>query len=268
MDKKIQKNNIVIPKKRLGQNFLSEIGVIQKLVAATAIQPGETILEIGPGTGNLTAELLKTGNPLLAIEKDREMVAILKEKFKDSKNFQLAEGDALAFDETKIAAPYKIAANLPFYMAAPLIRKFLESANLPDSLTVIVQKEVAQRICAQPPKMNLLANSVQFYAQPKIISYISKGCFWPAPKVDCAILHLAPLSREGERYNKTAVEKFFQTMKAGFSQPRKQLANNLTKELKLDKEKTNCWLLANNINPRQRPETLSIENWISLANSL
>ena len=85
MDKKIQKNNIVIPKKRLGQNFLSEIGVIQKLVAATAIQPGETILEIGPGTGNLTAELLKTGNPLLAIEKDREMVAILKEKFKDSK---------------------------------------------------------------------------------------------------------------------------------------------------------------------------------------
>ena len=134
MDKKIPKNTIVVPKKRLGQNFLSEIGIIQKLVAAAAAKPGETILEIGPGTGN----------PLVAIEKDREMVALLKEKFRDSNNFQLVEGDALDFDETKIPSPYKIAANLPFYMAAPLIRKFLESANLPESLTVIVQKEVAQ----------------------------------------------------------------------------------------------------------------------------
>ena len=268
MDNKIHQKKTVNPKKRLGQNFLSENGVIQKLVAAAAIQPGETILEIGPGTGNLTAELLKTGNPLVAIEKDREMVTLLKEKFQNSNNFQLVEDDALGFDETKIPSPYKIAANLPFYMAAALIRKFLESQNLPLSITVIIQKEVAQRICAQKPKMNLLANSIQFYAQPKIISYISKGCFWPAPKVDCAILHLVPFSREGERYRKTAVEKFFRTMKAGFSKQRKQLANNLAKELKIGKEKANGWLQENNIKPSQRPETLSIENWISLSNNL
>jgi len=268
MDQKPAKNYSVKPKKRLGQNFLSEIGVIQKLVAAADIQPGEIILEIGPGTGNLTNELAKTGNRLVAIEKDREMVAILKEKFNGFVNIELQNDDALSFNETVLTAPYKIAANLPFYLASALIRKFLESKNPPKSLTVIVQKEVAQRICAQPPKMNLLAASVQFYAAVKTISYISRGAFWPAPKVDCAILHIVPFPKEGERYGQASAQKFFRIMKAGFLQPRKQLAGNLARGLGIEKEEIKNLLIENGIDPRQRPETLAIENWIRLGNGI
>jgi len=251
----------IIPKKYLGQNFLSENGIIKKLVNAAEIRPQDTILEIGPGTGNLTAELSVTGNKVICIEKDPEMVEATKERFVDNHNIVVINSDALAFDEITIKPPYKIAANLPFYLTAPLIRKFLESTNPPESLTVIVQKEVAQRISAAIPKMTLLAVSVQFYATTRIISYISKGCFWPVPKVDCAILRIVPYIKEGERADKKFIDRFFRIVKSGFVQPRKQLANNLTKELKLDKEKTIAWLIKNNIKPNQRPETLSISDW-------
>jgi 16S rRNA (adenine1518-N6/adenine1519-N6)-dimethyltransferase len=264
MDSHILKNNSVHPKKGLGQNFLVQIGIIEKLVKAADIRAGETILEIGPGTGNLTAELAKTGNNLVAVEKDAAMVEILKEKFAGTKNVRILNGDALAFDIASVKPPYKIAANLPFYLTAPLIRKFLEDANPPVSLTVIVQKEVAQRIATAPPKMNLLAVSVQLYAAPKIISYVSRGCFWPAPKVDCAILQIIPHIKEGERIDNKFIDRFFQTVKAGFSQPRKQLANNLAKGLDLEKEKTAAWLIQNSIEPRQRPETLSVDDWKKL----
>lgn len=263
------------PKKRLGQNFLAQTGVIQKLAAAAGIRPGQAVLEIGPGTGNLTEQLAKTGNKIIGVEKDREMIPGLKQRFGNAGNVQIINDDALKFDETKILPPYKIAANLPFYLAAPLIRKFLESPNPPQSLTVIVQKEVAQRICAAPPKMNLLAAATQFYAAVKIIDYVSRGCFWPVPKVDCAILQITPYIYEGERAaggeprpygraNKKFVANFFRIVKAGFSQPRKQLANNLAKQLKLDKKTISKWLAANNIDPRQRPETLPLADWIKL----
>jgi 16S rRNA (adenine1518-N6/adenine1519-N6)-dimethyltransferase len=264
-DSNCQKKPGIKPKKRLGQNFLAQIGIIQKLVAAAAIQPGETVLEIGPGTGNLTAQLAKTGNKIIAAEKDPEMTAILKEKFNGAKNVEILAGDALKFDETEIAAPYKIAANLPFYLAAPLIRKFLESPNPPLSLAVIVQKEVAQRICSQPPHMNLLAISVQFYATPKIIGYVSKGNFWPVPKVDCAILRIIPKTYEGERTDPKFIASFFKIAKAGFSHPRKQLASNLGRGLGLSREAVDSWLTKNRLAPGQRAETLSVENWIGLA---
>jgi 16S rRNA (adenine1518-N6/adenine1519-N6)-dimethyltransferase len=267
MDSHILKTNSVHPKKGLGQNFLVQIGIIEKLVKAADIRAGETILEIGPGTGNLTAELAKNGNDLVAVEKDAAMVDILQKKFAGANNVRILNGDALAFDIARVKPPYKIAANLPFYLTAPLIRKFLENANPPASLTVIVQKEVAQRIAAAPPKMNLLAVSVQFYAAPKIISYVSRGCFWPVPKIDCAILQIVPYIKEGERIDDEFIAKFFQIVKAGFSQPRKQLANNLAKELNLEKEKTAAWLKQNGIDPRQRPETLSVNDWKKLTQS-
>jgi 16S rRNA (adenine1518-N6/adenine1519-N6)-dimethyltransferase len=262
---KLTKNKLIIrPKKRLGQNFLNEIGIIQKLVSTANIKTGETILEIGPGTGNLTDELLKTGNGLIAIEKDPDMIATLKEKFKESPSLELISADVRYFDETKIASPYKIVANLPFYLTAPLIRKFLESKNPPLSLAIIVQKEVAQRICSAPPKMNLLAVCVQFYATAKTIGYISKGCFWPVPKVDCAILQIVPLPRQGERADARFITEFFKIVKAGFSHPRKQLTNNLSKELKIEKKATENWLADNVIKASARAETLSINNWIML----
>jgi len=265
LEKTGEKKATVSPKKRLGQNFLTEVGIINKLVAAAGIEPGQTILEIGPGTGNLTEKLLETGNKVLAVEKDEEMISLLETRFTGKSNFELRQGDALEFDETAIKPPYKIAANLPFYLTAALIRKFLESKNPPESMTVIVQKEVAQRVCAAPPDMNLLAAAVQFYADTKIISFISKGCFWPMPKVDCAILHIAPHSGAGEAGNEKSSREFFTVMKAGFLQPRKQLAGNLAKGLKISKTLAEEKLRQNGIDPKQRAETLEIKDWLGLA---
>lgn len=244
---------------------MAEIGIIKKLINTAKIISGETILEIGPGTGNLTAELIKTGNPVTAIEKDRDMAEILREKFAAEKNFTLLFQNVLRFDETKIKPPYKIIANLPFYASAPIIRKFLESGNPPQSMSIIVQKEVAQRISAAPPKSNILATATQFYAQSKIIGNISKGCFWPAPKVDAAILLLTPLPKEGERADKKFIEKFFKIVKAGFSHPRKILAGNFAQELKIPREKIKTALARFDLPPSCRAENLSVQNWVSLA---
>lgn len=261
-----EKQTKIKPKKRLGQNFLTEVTVINKLVAAAAIEPGQTILEIGPGTGNLTEKLIETGNKVLAIEKDQEMIATLQTRFAGKTNFELRRGDILWFDETTVTPPYKVAANLPFYLTGALIRKFLESKNPPESMTVIVQKEVAQRVAATPPDMNLLAAATQFYAKPEIISYISKGCFWPAPKVDCAILKLTLYPKSGERSNAKFIKIFFAVMRAGFSQPRKQLGGNLAKGLKKSKAEIEAVLKRNGIYSKQRAETLTMENWSRLAN--
>lgn len=256
------------PKKRLGQNFLTETTVIDKLITAAAIEPNQTILEIGPGTGNLTEKLIGTGNKIMAIEKDPEMIAALQTRFADKTNFELRRGDILEFDETTIEPPYKIAANLPFYLTGALIRKFLESKNPPESMTVIVQKEVAQRVCAKTPDMNLLAAATQFYAKPETISYVSKGCFWPAPKVDCAILKLTPYPKTGERGDVKFVKNFFTLMKAGFSQPRKKIAGNIAIGLGLDKETITNWLRVNSIDPGSRAERLTMAEWHNLTKSL
>jgi 16S rRNA (adenine1518-N6/adenine1519-N6)-dimethyltransferase len=262
------KKSKIRPKKRLGQNFLTQPGVTKKLVTAAALQPDETILEIGAGTGNLTVQLAQIGNKLIAVEKDPEMAEILKKKFGAAANAKILAADALLFDETKIKPPYKIVANLPFYAAAPLIRKFLESRNPPLLMSVIVQKEVAQRINARPPKMNLLAVSTQFYAATKMIGQVSRGCFWPAPKVDAAILQITPYIKEGKHADEKFIKRFFMVVRAGFSHPRKQLANNLAKELGLAKKRVGHWLAQNRIRPSQRPETLSMNDWINLGDSL
>lgn len=261
-------NETVAPKKRLGQNFLAQVGSAQKLIRAAEAGAEETLLEIGPGTGNLTAELVKTGNPIFAVEKDPDMAAILRKRFAGAKNFNLATADILKFDETKIPAPYRIIANLPFYAGAPIIRKFLESKNPPRAMALILQKEVAQRICARPPKMNLLALAVQFYAAPKIISYIAKGSFWPAPKVDAAILLLTLLPKTGERADRRFAQKFFAAARAGFSHPRKILAGNLAQGLKLPREKVVAALEKTNLSANCRAQDLPREAWIALARAL
>ncbi len=261
-------NKTAAPKKRLGQNFLTQTGIAKKLIWAAAIGAGETLLEIGPGTGNLTAELLKTGNPILAVEKDPDMAAILRQRFAGARNFNLVVADILKVDETKIPAPYRVIANLPFYAGAPIIRKFLESENPPRAMALILQKEVAQRICARPPKMNLLALAVQFYAAPKIAGRIARGAFWPAPKVDAAILTLTLLPKTGARADRRFVERFFEIARAGFSHPRKILAGNLAQELKLPREKIIAALEKTNLAPDCRAQNLPAEAWIALARDL
>ena len=277
------------PSKRFGQNFLIDKGVLEKIIEAANLQPEDIVLEIGPGLGTLTVELAKKVHPVkslrskfngagkvIAIEKDPKMVEILKETLKDFQNVEILQGDILKIPDSKfqILNLDKIVANLPYYIVSPVIRKFLESESPPKEMILMVQKEVAERICAEPPDMSLLAVSVQFYTKPEIISYVPKTSFWPQPKVDSAIIKIIPyphgririLRAEGKGCAFRML--FFKIVKAGFSQPRKQILNNLSKMLKLDKEKVKSWLLKNNIQPTQRAETLSIEDWLKLTKNL
>ncbi len=253
------------PLKRLGQNFLVNKGVAEKVSKAADLKPDDIVLEIGPGIGNLTQELAQRTKKVIAVEKDYKMCEILKETLKDYKNVEIIQKDILSYKLH--ATSYKIVANLPYYITSPVIRMFLEAENPPETMVLIVQKEVAQRICASPPRMNLLAVSVQFYAEPKIISYISKNSFWPSPKVDAAIIKIVPrCSAYGSALFR---EQFFRIVKAGFSHPRKQLVNNLStidlpNGVKLKKEQIKNHLLKNKIKPEQRAETLSIKDWLSL----
>lgn len=252
------------PSKGLGQNFLVDKTALKKVIEAAQIKPTDTILEIGPGMGNLTQELVKRAKKVIAVEKDGKMVEIMKETLGSLNNIEVIHEDALKL-KIQIQKPYRIVANLPFYITAPVIRKFLESETPPEEMILVVQKEVAQRICAKVPDMNLLAVSVQFYASPKILGYISKGSFWPSPKVDSTIIKISRINANLPRIN---ADLFFKIVKAGFTQPRKQLLNNLSKGLKMEKEKTTSWLSENNIQPAQRAETLNIEDWIRLAKSI
>ncbi len=255
----------VHPKKRLGQNFLIDKNVLGKIVRAGNITSKDIILEIGPGTGTLTRELVKKAKKVIAVEKDPAMVEILRKSFKDTKNLEIIQKDILKMDPPQ--KPYKVIANLPYYIVSPLIRKFLEAGRKPISMTLMVQKEVGQRICATPPRMSLLAVCIQFYSDPKIISYVSKKAFWPKPKVNSAIIEIKP------KLKIVPCETFFEVVKAGFCHPRKQILNTLSAKLALrtsskvksNKEKVRAWLLKNKIAPSQRPETLSVEDWIKLA---
>lgn len=258
------------PSKGLGQNFLIDAHVLEKIINSAEIKPSDTILEVGPGLGTLTKALAEKAGKVIAIEKDETMVKALKETLKDFSNVQIENCDILEFiGNWKLKTEsYKVVANIPYYLTSPLIRMFLEAKKRPDFMVLMIQKEVAQRICAEPPKMSILSVSVQFYAEPKIISYVSKNCFYPAPKIDSAIIKISPSSGLGETGgDRVSPGLFFRIVKAGFSQPRKKLASNLSKILKLKKEEVSIWLKKNNIQPTQRAETLTIENWSNLATS-
>jgi len=259
------------PSKKMGQSFLINKSALKKIVETAQLTPQDIILEIGPGIGTLTKELAEKAKKVIAIEKDGKMVEILKKTLENCRNVKIIHNDILKISNFKCSlrdalrvkqiSNYKVVANIPYYLTSPLIRKCLESEKKPDEMILMVQKEVAQRICSKPPDMSLLSVSVQFYAQAKIFAYISKECFWPRPKVESAIIKISNIKNQK---SKIFIEKFFKVVRAGFSHPRKQLANNLSKSLEKDKNEINLWLLKNNIDPKRRAETLGIEDWINL----
>jgi len=250
------------PFKGMGQNFLVNKQALEKIINSADLKTEDVVLEVGPGLGTLTMELAKNAGKVIAVEKDQKMCQILKETLKDYKNIEIINDDILKLNpEPYTLNPYRVIANIPYYLTSPLIRKFLETKYSPKFMLLMVQKEVAQRICANPPDMSILAVSVQFYAKAKIISYVKKENFWPKPKVDSAIIKIIPTASEAS----ISSDLFFKIVKAGFSHPRKQLGNNL---LALgNKEEINSWLLKNKIKPTQRAETLSVEDWTNLTNS-
>ncbi len=265
------------PIKGLGQNFLINKEALKKIILL--VEPESNVVEIGPGIGTLTKELSKKSKKIIAIEKDKKMVEILKKTLKNFKNIKIVSEDILKISNSQLCllyrnnfnhknqpiSDYSVISNLPYYIAAAIIRKFLETKKPPKKMVLTIQKELAQRICSSPPKMNILAVSVQFYADCKIIFNISKNSFWPQPKVDSSIIEIIP---QNYFYNETFRNNFFNVVKAGFSRPRAQLLNNISKKLKLEKKDVKKKLLKLNIDPKQRAETIKINEWINLTKNL
>jgi len=255
----------VSPKKSLGQHFLINPRMLDKIVAAAEITKDDIILEVGPGTGNLTEKLATKARKVIAIEKDKRLIEELRNKFRNS-NIEIVAGDILKhFDISKYQSVkeegYKIVANIPYYITSRFLRKIFTEWPQPKLVVLTIQKEVAQRIMAKPPKMNLLALSVQFFAEPKIIGYISKENFRPRPKIDSALLRIK-LRRAQQ--SKKFTERFFKIAKAGFSQKRKLLINNLSKKFDIMKKELLEIFVKIGVNQNIRAESLSLNQWIEL----
>ncbi len=251
------------PKKSLGQNFLINAGLLEKIASAAELKNNDTVLEIGPGTGNLTKLLSEKSGRVIAIEKDRRLIEELQKKFKNT-NIEIIEADVLQWTPSqlqKCLLQYKIVANLPYYITSHFLRMVFERWPKPKLIVLTVQKEVAQRIVAKPPDMNLLALSVQLYAEPKIIGHVSRGSFRPMPNVDSAIIKMItydkPLTTDPVR--------FFTLVKAGFSEKRKQLISNLSRNFGIMKEDILKVFEKIGIKQDIRAENLSLSQWIELS---
>ncbi len=249
------------PSKKLGQNFLINKSILEKIISAAAPTNHDVILEIGPGFGVLTVELAKRAKKVVAVEKDKTLCRALKDilRLKKINNVEIINGDILKIFNEFSMSNYKIVANLPYYITSPVIRKFLETENRPELMVLMVQKEVAQRICSKN-KMSLLAVAVQFYAQPEIVAFVPKNRFYPQPKVDSAIIKIIPKKNLPE----INTAKFFALVKVGFSAKRKFLINNLKKFLKVQGSEIEEMFNKIKINPKSRAEELKIDDWIKV----
>ena len=257
-------------KKSLGQHFLASKGTLDKIIDAAGIAPDEIVLEIGPGTGVLTEKLLKWAGKVIAVEKDRELLPLLQEKFKGeiaAGRLDLVEQDILSFDPASLRPhdnPYLVVANIPYYITGALLEKFLGSGYQPTRMVLLVQKEVAERI-AREEKGSLLSNSVKAYGVPRYVGTVKRGSFVPPPKVDSAILLIEGISKKNFE-GKKEEERFFGVLKAGFAHKRKLLAGNLA--ARYGKEKAAAAFRAAALPEKARAEELSIEKWRSLARML
>jgi 16S rRNA (adenine1518-N6/adenine1519-N6)-dimethyltransferase len=258
------------PRKGLGQNFLVDRRALERIVAAADLAPHDTVLEVGPGVGQLTRLLSEAAGRVVAVELDRQMVAVLRQELADRPNVQIVEADILEVDPGALAAgrPYKVVANLPYYITSAALRHLLEAQPPPSLLVVTVQQEVAERITAAPGEMSLLAVSVQFYGRPRRVARIPAGAFYPPPKVDSAALRIDVYPPEERPVQVDDVEGFFRVVRAGFGQRRKQLRNSLTAGLRLDSEQVEAALERAGIDSRRRAETLSLAEWAALAREL
>src|SRR3989344_810169 len=226
-------------KKSLGQNFLNSKAVARDIVRVAELVPADTVLEIGPGKGFLTAELLASGARVIAVEKDNRMIPLLSEKFAEAiarGQFTLIHGDILEDPEKGLTflkkvnpfSGYKLVANIPYYLTGQILRNFLEMENKPERMILMVQKEVATRIVARDNKESILSVAVKVYGTPKLIKKVPARYFTPAPKVDSAILSIENIS--GKSFPDKASEKvFFDIVRASFAHKRKMLAGNLKK---------------------------------------
>jgi 16S rRNA (adenine1518-N6/adenine1519-N6)-dimethyltransferase len=252
------------PDKHLGQNFLIDGSALKRVVEAAEVGPKDIVLEIGPGLGSLTRYLAIQAQQVVAVELDADLLPPLKHVLAPYSNVTIVEGDILSLDPARLMPKpgYLVVANIPYYITSALIRHLLEARHMPSRLVLTVQREVANRICAQPGDMSLLALSVQVYGQPKIVAQIPSGSFYPIPKIDSTIVRV-------DIYTQPAVppeqlKTFFRLAKAGFSQKRKTLRNALSAGLAWPAIQAESLLSESNIDSKRRAETLSIQEWASL----
>ena len=259
--------NNMRPNKSFGQNFLTDRDVLNRIVEAAEIAPDDEVLELGAGTGVLTRELAKQAQRVVAVELERDVLTFLAKTTAHYPNVEIVERSLLYLDPTEVfgEAPYKLVANLPYYITAPTFRHFLESANPPRVMVVMVQQEVAERITAQPGDLSVLAISIQFYGQPRIVERVPSSAFYPAPKVDSAILRVDFSPQYADMLpSKAERDSFFRVVQAGFSEKRKQLHNSLTHGLHYKNELVRSWLAEAGIDASRRAEMLSIDEWLTL----
>lgn len=248
----------------LGQHFLTSSDIAKQIALASGAKEGSTVLEVGPGKGILTKELLALGANVIAIEKDPSLVSVLKEKFKekiDKKQLTLIEGDArtLIYQSVPEGVSYSVAANIPYYITGELIRLFLTAKNQPENISLLIQKEVAQRI-AKSNKESLLSLSVKAYGTPVYVKTIKAGSFSPPPKVDSAILKIENISRDN--FKNISEETFFEVLRLGFGQKRKTLLGNLKK--RFPKELLEKVFAELSLEPKMRAEDLQTRTWFNL----
>ncbi len=256
------------PKKSLGQHFLRCQWVVDTLIHAGELTKQDTVLEIGPGTGVLTRALGKHAGTVLAVEKDEKLAQLLRKSLREERNtnVEIIEGDVLQLlpsffsRYTLHATRYKLISNIPYYLTSRMLRMVFESSSKPCLVVLTIQKEVAERIAAHPPDMSILALSVQAYGRPEIIKTVPASCFYPPPQVDSAIIKISGISDSFFTSYSVPEKYFFRIIKIGFASKRKQLAGNLSRGLKMPREKTEEILKSAGINPKQRAEELTLEN--------
>ena len=255
------------PKKSLGQNFLISPRISNAIANAGEIKKGETVVEIGPGKGALTKELLFAGAKIIAIEKDENLAKELEEKFSkeiSEKKLEIVSGDVLEMDFEKLKLKnWKLIANIPYYITGAILEKFLAEKNPPMCAVLMLQKEVAERIIARDGKESILSLSVKVFGVPEIVMRVSRGNFFPIPNVDSAVLKISNI--ENPFTDKKEENKFFKIVKKGFSHKRKMLVGNFPAE---EKEMVKNALSEMNISESIRAEDLSLEFWKNLAKKL
>ena len=251
-------------KKSLGQHWLEDNSSLDSIVEFSGVQTGDNVLEIGPGKGSLTKKLLSAGAKVIAVEKDERLAGKLSSELNG--HLEIYADDILKFDLAKLPRNYKVVANIPYYLTSKLIRYLAESDNPPGEITLLVQKEVAERICAPPGSMSLLSVSAQLYYDCNPGSIIPAKLFTPPPKVDSRLVNMR--RKSVQIHQNIDVKQFFRVVKAGFSSRRKTLLNSLSGGLILDKNLIEKRLKATGLNPSRRPQELSVADWLKLSQNL
>jgi 16S rRNA (adenine1518-N6/adenine1519-N6)-dimethyltransferase len=247
-----------------GQNFLIKKDVYSRIIRAGELSPEDTVLEVGPGLGFLTFELAKRVRRVTAIELDRKLAAALEDRVKSGsyKNIGIINKDILSLDprkDIKGAGEYKIVANLPYNITSIFLRRFLSEVKAPRSMTLMLQKEVAERILTDPPA-SILAVMVNFYSDPQFVGTVNRTCFWPQPRVDSAIVHL----QVKESIPELDEDGFFKLVRAGYSSRRKMLKNNLSAVFNISGHDVLEIMSEASIPSTARAQDLSVNNWIDL----